>query len=115
MSEAITDQPDLVPLSRHEVMLLEWLIKDYERLLALIDGGRDPYGLRHAEKTGLSTAIAYLTGLHLIQTPRGGVEGWLPTLKYICALFTPDTLDLMARSGLTRDQAAQVKAQTPRR
>lgn len=78
----ITDQPDLVPLTSDEQALLERLISEFERLEERIASG-DPYNLAFAEQSGIRTAIAYMTGLHLISTPPGGVGDWLPTLKHI--------------------------------
>jgi len=88
----ITDQTEMKPLSRSEVALLEYLIRDYERLLAKEEQTGDPYGTVRPEKAGLATAIAYVTGLHFIATPKGGVQTWLPTLKHVISISTVDTL-----------------------
>jgi len=91
--QTITDQAEMKPLCRSEVALLEYLIRDYERLL---DDARSPSQWQAdratAEKAGLATAIAYMTGLHFIATPEGGVQQWLPTLKHVISISTVDTL-----------------------
>lgn len=90
----ITEQPELVPLSFQSRVLFDRLIKEYRRLddevvaLHRKDIGVEHYGgaieRRENEQRGLATAIAFLSGLHLIHTPgEGGVRGMFPTIQYV--------------------------------
>lgn len=79
----IIDQREMVPLSPSERALLEYLIARYEHLLAQPTDTPHRYDRVHGEQAGLALAIAYLTGLHFITTPPGGVAKWIPTLKHV--------------------------------
>jgi hypothetical protein len=76
------------PINYREQAVLEYLIKELERIETARgpEAERDPLSLSetrlYGEAAGIRTAIAYITGILGIKTPiGGGVVSWLPAIK----------------------------------